>query len=112
MKTVMILIKDASMNIFIVSLIGILFLIGLFKYREKQIYLINFTVFETPEDLKVTHDTFMERTAKIESFDQSSIDFQKRLLKSSSIGDESCFPPGILYTTTITTISHHDYNYF
>nr|GFA98200.1 3-ketoacyl-CoA synthase 10-like [Tanacetum cinerariifolium] len=49
------------------------------------------------DDLKATKEEFIEMARKSGKFDEASLEFQKKILESSGIGDETYVPKSIMY---------------
>lgn len=75
-----------------------------FLSRPQSIYLIDFACFKPDEDLKVTKEQFIELARKSGKFDEASLEFQKKILESSGIGDETYVPKAIMSPENITTM--------
>ncbi|XP_047313564.1 3-ketoacyl-CoA synthase 10-like [Impatiens glandulifera] len=75
-----------------------------FMSRPRSIYLIDFACYKPHDDLKVTKDEFIELARKSGKFDEESLEFQKRILWSSGIGDETYVPKSISSPNNITTM--------
>ncbi|XAR57550.1 Very-long-chain 3-oxoacyl-CoA synthase [Bertholletia excelsa] len=76
-----------------------LFLFTLSVYyasRPRSIYLIDFACYRPHDDFKVSKEQFIELARKSGKFDQESLEFQKRIVESSGIGDESYVPKAIM----------------
>ncbi|KAL4325879.1 hypothetical protein GQ457_11G017010 [Hibiscus cannabinus] len=63
-----------------------------FMSRPRSIYLVDFACYRPHDDLKVTKDQFIELARSSGKFDEASLEFQKRILKTSGIGDETYVP--------------------
>ncbi|KAL8536997.1 hypothetical protein ACS0TY_012253 [Phlomoides rotata] len=66
-----------------------------FMSRPRSIYLLDFACYKPTDDLKVTKDQFIDLAQKSGKFTEDSIEFQKRILNSSGIGDETYIPKSI-----------------
>lgn len=66
-----------------------------FMSKPRPIYLLDFACFKPTDDLKVTKEEFIEMARKSGKFDEASLEFQKRILESSGIGDETYVPRSI-----------------
>ncbi|KAG1342593.1 3-ketoacyl-CoA synthase 10 [Cocos nucifera] len=66
-----------------------------FMSRPRPIYLIDFACYRPSDDLKVSGEEFMELARKSGKFEEESLAFQFRILKSSGIGDETYVPKSI-----------------
>ncbi|KAB1219872.1 3-ketoacyl-CoA synthase 10 [Morella rubra] len=67
-----------------------------FMSRPRSIYLIDFACFKPQDDLKVSKEQFIEHARKSGKFDEASLEFQKRILQSSGIGDETYIPKSVI----------------
>ncbi|KAK7257949.1 hypothetical protein RIF29_32293 [Crotalaria pallida] len=63
-----------------------------FITRPKSIYLVDFSCFLPPPSLTVRFDQFMEHSKLTGDFDQSSLDFQRKILERSGLGEETYVP--------------------
>ncbi|PKA64008.1 3-ketoacyl-CoA synthase 10 [Apostasia shenzhenica] len=63
-----------------------------FMSRPRPIYLIDFACFLPSDELKVSKDEFIELARQSGKFDEDSLAFQRRILRSSGIGDETYVP--------------------
>ncbi|RAL38060.1 hypothetical protein DM860_000754 [Cuscuta australis] len=81
----------------VLSFVGLLvFTISVyFMSKPRPIYLLDFACFKPSDDLKVTKEEFIEMARKSGKFDEASLEFQKRILESSGIGDETYVPKSI-----------------
>ncbi|KAL7159503.1 hypothetical protein ABFS83_01G031100 [Erythranthe nasuta] len=66
-----------------------------FMSRPRSIYLLDFACFKPTDDLKVTKEEFIELARKSGKFDDESLEFQRRILESSGIGNETYVPKSI-----------------
>lgn len=67
-----------------------------FMSKPRSIYLIDFACFQPNDDLKVSREQFIELARKSGKFDEDSLVFQKRMLMSSGIGDETYIPKAVI----------------
>lgn len=81
----------------VLSLLGLLvFTLSVyFMSKPRPIYLLDFACYKPSDDLKVTREEFIEMARKSGKFDEASLEFQKRILESSGIGDETYVPKSI-----------------
>jgi len=82
------------------------FVFTIFAYflsRPCPIYLIDFACFRPSDDHKISKEEFIEQARKSGKFDEASIAFQSRILKSSGIGDETYVPKSIMDPTIQNT---------
>ncbi|KAH0697907.1 hypothetical protein KY290_015704 [Solanum tuberosum] len=63
--------------------------------KPRPIYLLDFACYKPSDDLKVTKEQFIELARNSGKFDESSLEFQKKILESSGIGDETYVPKSI-----------------
>ncbi|KAL3650905.1 hypothetical protein CASFOL_007308 [Castilleja foliolosa] len=63
--------------------------------RPRSIYLLDFACYKPSDDVKVTKDEFIELARKSGKFDEASLEFQRRILQTSGIGDETYVPKSI-----------------
>ncbi|CAH9063746.1 unnamed protein product [Cuscuta epithymum] len=68
-----------------------------FMSKPRPIYLLDFACFKPSDDLnaQVTKEQFIELARKSGKFDEASLEFQKRILESSGIGEETYVPKSI-----------------
>ncbi|EPS63712.1 hypothetical protein M569_11072 [Genlisea aurea] len=66
-----------------------------FMSRPRPIYLLDFACYKPSDDLKVTAEEFIGLARKSGKFDEESLQFQRRLLQTSGIGDETYVPKSI-----------------
>ncbi|XP_047968298.1 3-ketoacyl-CoA synthase 10-like [Salvia hispanica] len=66
-----------------------------FLSLPRSIYLVDFACYRPNDDYKVTKDEFIELARKSGKFDEASLEFQKRILNSSGLGDETYVPKSI-----------------
>ncbi|KAK9099592.1 hypothetical protein Syun_026637 [Stephania yunnanensis] len=67
-----------------------------FMSRPRPIYLIDFACYQPGHDLKISKEEFIEQARKSGKFDEASLEFQKRILQSSGIGDETYIPKVVM----------------
>lgn len=75
-----------------------------FMSRPRSIYLLDFACYKPQDDLKVSKHQFIELARNSGKFDQASIEFQKKILHSSGIGDETYVPKAIMSSENCTTM--------
>ncbi|GFP82155.1 3-ketoacyl-coa synthase 15 [Phtheirospermum japonicum] len=66
----------------------------------RSTYLVDFSCYLPPDELKITKEEYIELVKKSGKFNNTSIEFQQRVLNSSGLGDETYLP---------RTIFHPDY---
>ncbi|KAL3500342.1 hypothetical protein ACH5RR_039435 [Cinchona calisaya] len=72
--------------------------------KPRPIYLLDFACFKPHDDLKVTKKQFSEVAKKSGKFDEASLEFQKRIVESSGIGDETYVPKSIMSSENTATM--------
>nr|CAC84082.1 putative beta-ketoacyl-CoA synthase [Antirrhinum majus] len=75
-----------------------------FMSRPRSIYLLDFACYKPSDDLKVTKEEFIELARKSGKFTESSLEFKKRILQSSGIGDETYVPKSIASSENTATM--------
>ncbi|CAL5358635.1 hypothetical protein CsSME_00048630 [Camellia sinensis var. sinensis] len=75
-----------------------------FMSRPRSIYLIDFACYKPSDDLKVSKEQFIELARKSGKFDQGSIEFQRRIVESSGVGDETYVPKAIMSQENCSTM--------
>ncbi|CAJ1961692.1 unnamed protein product [Sphenostylis stenocarpa] len=58
-------------------------------------YLLDFSCFRPSDEYKISKAEFIELAKKSGNFNDTSIEFQERVLKKSGIGDETYLPKGV-----------------
>ncbi|KAK9266063.1 hypothetical protein L1049_018787 [Liquidambar formosana] len=72
--------------------------------RPRSIYLIDFACYKPHDDLKVSKEQFIELARQSGKFDEASLEFQKRIVESSGIGDETYIPKAIMSSENCSTM--------
>ncbi|XP_010683564.2 3-ketoacyl-CoA synthase 11 [Beta vulgaris subsp. vulgaris] len=67
-----------------------------FMSRPRKVYLVNFACYKPDPSRKVTRELFMDRTVKLGIFSQENMDFQKKILERSGLGQETYFPEALI----------------
>ncbi|XP_057536222.1 3-ketoacyl-CoA synthase 11-like [Amaranthus tricolor] len=77
---------------------GLLIFLGTlyFMSRPRTIYLVNFACYKPDQARKVTKEIFMDRTMNLGIFSQENVDFQKKILERSGLGQETYFPEALI----------------
>ncbi|CAL1390074.1 unnamed protein product [Linum trigynum] len=75
-----------------------------FMSRPRSIYLVDFACYKPHDDLKVTKDEFIDLARRTGKFDEASLEFQKRILHSSGIGDETYIPKAVMAQENCATM--------
>lgn len=75
-----------------------------FLSKPRPIYLIDFACYKPHDDLKVSKEEFIELARKSGKFDEESLGFQRRILASSGIGDETYMPKSVFTPSPSATM--------
>ncbi|CAL9118850.1 unnamed protein product [Musa textilis] len=75
-----------------------------FMSKPRPIYLVDFACYRPSDDLKASNAEFIEMARKSSKFDEESLSFQSRILKSSGIGDETYVPKSVFSTGNCATM--------
>ncbi|XP_050267473.1 3-ketoacyl-CoA synthase 4-like [Quercus robur] len=60
--------------------------------RPKPVYLVDYSCYKPPDHLKAPSHSFMEHSRLTGDFDDSSLEFQRKILERSGLGDETYVP--------------------
>lgn len=63
-----------------------------FLTRPRSVYLVDYACYRPPDRLRAPHLKFMEHSRLSGIFDPSSLDFQRKILERSGLGDDTYFP--------------------
>lgn len=63
-----------------------------FMTRPRSIYLVDYACYRPPDHLRVEFQKFMEHSRLTGDFDDSSLDFQRKILTRSGLGEETYLP--------------------
>nr|ABU75309.2 fiddlehead-like protein [Pisum sativum] len=75
-----------------------------FMSKPRPIYLVDFSCYQPDDELKVSRDQFIELARSSGKFDKESLEFQKRIVMSSGIGDETYIPKSIASSENTATM--------
>lgn len=67
-----------------------------FLTRPRPVYLVNFACYKPEPERKCSRQTFMHRSALTGSFTQENLDFQKKILERSGLGEDTYLPEAVL----------------
>jgi len=67
-----------------------------FMSRPRKVYLVNFACYKPDPARKVSKELFMDRTANLGAFSQENVDFQKKILERSGLGQDTYFPEALI----------------
>ncbi|GAV83146.1 FAE1_CUT1_RppA domain-containing protein/ACP_syn_III_C domain-containing protein [Cephalotus follicularis] len=77
--------------LFIGGLLGLMIYIYL-ELTPRSTYLLDFACYRPPDDLKISKEEIIKLARKSGNFNDAAINFQRRVLKDSGIGDETYMP--------------------
>ena len=60
-----------------------------FTTRPRSVYLVDFSLYHPPSEFRVRFKDFVEHSRLIGDFDESSIEFQRKILERSGLGEET-----------------------
>ncbi|PSS29435.1 3-ketoacyl-CoA synthase, partial [Actinidia chinensis var. chinensis] len=60
--------------------------------RPRPVYLVDHSCYRPPDHLKATFRRFMEHSKLTGDFDESSLEFQRKILERSGLGEETSVP--------------------
>eukprot|EP00262_Sarcandra_glabra_P015152 TRINITY_DN4602_c2_g1_i1.p1 TRINITY_DN4602_c2_g1~~TRINITY_DN4602_c2_g1_i1.p1 ORF type:complete len:526 (+),score=29.18 TRINITY_DN4602_c2_g1_i1:122-1699(+) len=63
--------------------------------RPRPVYLVDFACYTPPPRLQAPSDRFMEHSKLSGNFDDSSLEFQRKILERSGLGDQTCLPEAL-----------------
>lgn len=65
--------------------------------RPRPVYLVEYSCYKPPESLKVDFQRFMEHSTLSGYFQDSSLEFQRKILERSGLGENTYLPPAVHY---------------
>ncbi|KAK9286700.1 hypothetical protein L1049_015103 [Liquidambar formosana] len=60
--------------------------------RPRSVYLVDYSCYRPPSDLEVQFDRFIEHSRLTGDFDESALEFQRKILERSGLGEETYVP--------------------
>lgn len=82
-------------NLVIVIICSAVLVFGLTVYtltRPRPVYLVDYSCYRPSDDLKAPFRRFMEHSRLTGDFDDSSLEFQRKILERSGLGEETYVP--------------------
>ncbi|KAI5057938.1 hypothetical protein GOP47_0027953 [Adiantum capillus-veneris] len=73
----------------------IIVLLAARRARSRPVYMVDFTCYLPKDDRKVSKQYFIDNSGKIGLFTPESLDFQRKILERSGLGQETYFPPAV-----------------
>ncbi|CAI0414931.1 unnamed protein product [Linum tenue] len=74
----------------------VFFLTLYFLTRPRAIYLVDFSCYKPDDARKCTRQIFMDRSGLTGTFTEQSLDFQRKILERSGLGESTYLPPAVL----------------
>ncbi|KAK6253665.1 hypothetical protein QUC31_015385 [Theobroma cacao] len=65
--------------------------------RPRSVFMVDYSCYLPPPHLKVKYQQFIEHSALTGDFDESSLEFQRKILERSGLGEETCVPEAMHY---------------
>ncbi|XP_038706838.1 3-ketoacyl-CoA synthase 4-like isoform X2 [Tripterygium wilfordii] len=65
--------------------------------RPSSVYLVDYACYRAPDHLRVKFHQFMEHSKLTGDFDESSLEFQRKILERSGLGEETYVPEAMHY---------------
>ncbi|KAI3708062.1 hypothetical protein L2E82_37090 [Cichorium intybus] len=59
--------------------------------RPRPVYLVDYSCYRPPDNLKVKFHVFMEKSKLQGGFNESALEFQRKILERSGLGEETLF---------------------
>ncbi|KAG9143779.1 hypothetical protein Leryth_011446 [Lithospermum erythrorhizon] len=63
-----------------------------FMTRRRPVFLVDYSCYKAPDNLKVPFKTFVEHSRQMDGFLETSLEFQKKILERSGLGDDTYAP--------------------
>ncbi|KAJ0024039.1 hypothetical protein Pint_08985 [Pistacia integerrima] len=82
-------------NLVSIIICSAILVFGLTVYITKSprpVYLVDFSCYRGPDDLKAPSEKFMKHSQLTGDFDESSLEFQRKILERSGLGEETYVP--------------------
>ncbi|KAG1346207.1 3-ketoacyl-CoA synthase 11 [Cocos nucifera] len=67
-----------------------------FLTRPRSVYLVDFSCYKPEEARKCTRETFLQQSQSLGTFTEESIEFQRKILERSGLGDSTYLPDALL----------------
>ncbi|CAA0842168.1 3-ketoacyl-CoA synthase 15 [Striga hermonthica] len=96
------------------SLVNVLLLLGFFSlatfvvldFVPRSTYLVDFACYLPPDELKITKEEYIELAKKSGQFTPASIDFQRKTLETSGLGNQTYLPRSVFLPNHKTDLGH------
>ncbi|XAR59549.1 Very-long-chain 3-oxoacyl-CoA synthase [Bertholletia excelsa] len=60
--------------------------------RPRSVYLVDYSCYRAPDHLRASFHRFLEHSRLTGDFDESALEFQRKILERSGLGEETCVP--------------------
>ncbi|MQM04122.1 hypothetical protein Taro_036917 [Colocasia esculenta] len=67
-----------------------------FLTRPRPVYLVDFSCYKPEDSRKCTRQIFMERSGLTGTFTEENLEFQRKILERSGLGESTYLPPAVL----------------
>lgn len=67
-----------------------------FLTRPRPVYLVNFSCYKPEDARKCTRQIFMERSRSIGTFTEENLEFQRKILEKSGLGEDTYLPEAVI----------------
>ncbi|KAF5448826.1 hypothetical protein F2P56_029325 [Juglans regia] len=87
-------------NLVTVVIFSVVLVFGSTAYimtRPRSVYLVDYSCYRPPSHLQVKFQQFMEHSKLTGDFDDSSLEFQRKILERSGLGEETYVPEAMHY---------------
>ncbi|CAL0327222.1 unnamed protein product [Lupinus luteus] len=83
-------------SVIIFSALIVLFLTYYLLTRARPIYLVDFSCYKPEDACKCTRQIFMDRSSLTGTFTEGSLEFQRKILERSGLGESTYLPESVL----------------
>ncbi|KAI3513227.1 hypothetical protein L1887_20554 [Cichorium endivia] len=73
--------------------------------RPKPVYLVDYSCYRAPDHLKAPYERFMKHSRLTGDFDESSLEFQRKILERSGLGEETYVPEAMHFVPPRPTMA-------
>ncbi|KAJ9551724.1 hypothetical protein OSB04_015769 [Centaurea solstitialis] len=87
--------QDNSVAVTAVGSAVVLAIAAYLMARPRTVYLVDYSCYRPPEDLKAPFATFLERSENHGGFNPSALEFQRKILERSGLGEETYLPAAL-----------------
>lgn len=81
-------------SVIMLMIVAVVVTTAVIARRPRNVYLVDFDVFECPPSWRCNQERFNRQNSLTGGFTDESMNFMNRILKSSTLEDTTCFPPG------------------